>query len=90
MSVKLIKGNQRMIEELIANLLAPVCTYELGEVVGIESMGSEEDGYCVKIDTDMLSDVQVMVIEAGLSSRVQSGVLTGYEPDMSLIQNTFA
>jgi hypothetical protein len=38
----------------------------------------------------MLSDVQVMVIEAGLSSRVQSGVLTGYEPDMSLIQNTFA
>ena len=53
-------------------------------------MGSPEDGYCVKIDTDMLSDAQVMVIEAGLSSRVQSGVLTGYEPDMTLIQNTFA
>ena len=53
-------------------------------------MGSPEDGYCVKIDTDMLSDAQIMVIEAGLSSRVQSGVLTGYEPDMTLIQNTFA
>ena len=88
--IKLIKGNERMIEELIANLLAPVCTNENGEVVGIESMGSPEDGFCVKIDTDMLSDVQIMVIEAGLSSRVQSGVLTGYEPDMSLIQNTFA
>lgn len=87
---KLIKGNQRMIEELIANLLAPICTNENGEVVGIESMGSEQDGYCVKIDTDMLSDIQIMVIEAGLSSRVQSGVLTGYEPDMTLIQNTFA
>ena len=88
--IKLIKGNERMAEELIANLLAPVCTNENGEVVGIESMGSPEDGFCVKIDTDMLSDVQIMVIEAGLSSRVQSGVLTGYEPDMSLIQNTFA
>ena len=88
--IKLIKGNERMVEELIANLLAPVCTNENGEVVGIESMGSPEDGFCVKIDTDMLSDVQIMVIEAGLSSRVQSGVLTGYEPDMSLIQNTFA
>ena len=87
---KLIKGNQRMIEELIANLLAPICTNENGEVVGIESMGSEQDGYCVKIDTDMLSDIQIMVIEAGLSSRVQSGVLTGYEPDMTLIENTFA
>ena len=90
MAVKLIKGNERMIEELIANLLAPICTDTEGVVVGIESMGSPEDGYCVKIDTDMLSDAQVMVIEAGLSSRVQSGVLTGYEPDMSLIQNTFA
>ena len=87
---KLIKGNQRMIEELIANLLAPICTNENGAVVGIESMGSEQDGYCVKLDTDMLSDIQIMVIEAGLSSRVQSGVLTGYEPDMTLIQNTFA
>ena len=87
---KLIKGNQRMIEELIANVLAPICTNENGEGVGIESMGSEQDGYCVKIDTDMLSDIQIMVIEAGLSSRVQSGVLTGYEPDMTLIQNTFA
>ena len=83
MAVKLIKGNERMIEELIANLLAPICTDAEGVVVGIESMGSPEDGYCVKIDTDMLSDAQIMVIEAGLSSRVQSGVLTGYEPDMS-------
>lgn len=90
MAVKLIKGNERMIEELIANLLAPICTDAEGVVVGIESMGSPEDGYCVKIDTDMLSDAQIMVIEAGLSSRVQSGVLTGYEPDMTLIQNTFA
>ena len=44
----------------------------------------------IKIDTELLSDIQIMIIEAGLSSRVQSGVLTGYEPDMSLIQNTFA
>lgn len=88
--IKMIKGNQRMIEELIANLLAPVCMNENGEIIGVESMGSPEDGYCVKIDTEVLSDIQIMIIEAGLSSRVQSGVLKGYEPDMSLIQNTFA
>lgn len=90
MAVKIIKGDKKMIEELIANLLAPICTDINGQVVGIESMGSDADGYCVKIDTDVLNDAQIMVMEAGLSSRVQSGVLKGYEPDMSIIQNTFA
>lgn len=90
MAVKMIKGNKRMIEELIANLLAPICTNEEGQVEGVESMGSDEDGYCVKIDTEILNDIQLMVIEAGLSSRVQSGVLDEYEPDMDIIQNTFA
>ena len=88
--IKMIKGTQQMSEELITNLLAPICANENGEIIGVESMGSPEDGYCIKIDTELLSDIQIMIIEAGLSSRVQSGVLTGYEPDMSLIQNTFA
>lgn len=88
--IKMIKGSQPMVEELIANLLAPVCMNDNGEVIGVDSMGSPEDGYCLKIDTDMLNDTQIMIIEAGLSSRVQSGILKGYEPDMSLIQNTFA
>lgn len=89
-TIKMIQCEQKVADELIANLLAPVCSTEDGTVVGVESMGSETDGYMVKIDTAVLNDLQLMIIEAGLSSRVQSGVLSGYEVNESLVQNTFA
>ena len=89
-NMKMIKGDERLIGELMANVFIPLCSNEEGVVTGVESMGSEQDGYMIKIDTEMLSDIQLMIIEAALSSRVQSGVLAGYEPDETLIQNTFA
>ena len=89
-AIKMIKGDERLIGELMANVFIPLCSNEEGVVTGVESMGSEQDGYMIKIDTEMLSDIQLMIIEAALSSRVQSGVLAGYEPDETLIQNTFA
>ena len=89
-AIKMIKGDERLIGELMANVFIPLCSNEEGVVTGVESMGSEQDGYMIKIDTEMLSDIQLMIIETALSSRVQSGVLTGYEPDETLIQNTFA
>lgn len=88
--MKMIKGEENLINELMANVFIPLCADEEGLVDGVESAGSEEDGYMIKIDTEVLSDIQLMVIEAALSSRVQSGVLKGYEPDETLIQNTFA
>lgn len=89
--MKTITGKQAMIEELMANLCIPVCTNpETGDVIGVESMGSEQDGWSLKIDTDVLTDAQLMILEAGLSCRVASGVLEGYTVDENIIQNTFA
>lgn len=89
--IKMIKGDQALIEELMANLFAPVCMdKETGIVSGAEVLGSEQDGWALKIDTDLLSDAQLMIIEAGLSCRVASGLLKDYEVDESIIQNTFA
>lgn len=95
MSVKFIKGNRAQLEELVANLFSRVCVNvtEEGEViaVGFELNGTDEEGHVIKIDTELLNDVQLMVLEAGLSARIQAGVLdrNEYSINEDMLANTF-
>ena len=94
MSVKFIAGSKPQLEELIANLFSRICVNIVDEepvAVGFELNGSDEDGYMLKIDSELLSDIQLMVLEAGLSARVQAGVLdkSAYQVNEDLLANTF-
>lgn len=94
MSVKFIKGTKPQLEELIANLFSRVCVNVVEDevvAIGFELNGTDSDGYVIKIDTELLNDVQLMVLEAGLSARIQAGVLdkTAYEIDEDMLANTF-
>lgn len=95
MSVKFIKGNRAQLEELVANLFSRVCVNvtEEGEAiaVGFELNGTDEEGHVIKIDTELLNDVQLMVLEAGLSARIQAGVLdrNEYSINEDMLANTF-
>lgn len=95
MSVKFIKGDYNLLNELVANLFSRVCVNlsEDGEpiTVGFELNGTDEEGYMIKIDTELLNDVQLMVLEAGLSARIQAGVLDKslYTIDEMMLSNTF-
>lgn len=94
MSVRFIKGTRPQLEELIANLFSRVCVNIVDDepvTVGFELNGSDTDGYMIKIDTELLNDVQLMVLEAGLSARIQAGVLekTAYEINENILANSF-
>lgn len=93
-TIKFINGTRPELEELIANLFSRVCVNIVDEepvAVGFELNGSDADGYMLKIDTELLNDIQLMVLEAGLSSRIQAGVLdkTAYTVNEDLLANTF-
>lgn len=94
MSVKFIQGTKPQLEELVANLFSRVCVNIIEDepvAVGFELNGTDSEGYVLKIDTDMLNDVQLMVLEAGLSARIQSGTLdkSVYEVNEAMLANTF-
>ena len=91
--IKLIQGNKALLEELMINLFGVVCiNQETGEIEGVEINGSDADGYAIKIDTDMINDVQMMIIEAGMFSRIQAGVLSSelWTVDEAKLKNSFS
>lgn len=92
MEIRMINGSKPMIEELLTNLFVPVCTNAEGITMGIEQAGSDEDGYCIKVDMSVLTDAQIMVIESSMYSRIQSGLMTAndWECDEDILKNSFA
>lgn len=84
--VKFIKGDKRMLEELQANLLNMISED------GHELAGGEADGYCLKIDTDVLNEMQLRLLETAMNARINAGVLDAslYQVQEELVQNSFA
>lgn len=84
--VKLIRGSKEMLMELQANLFNRV------NAEGHELGGSDEDGYALKIDTDVFNDSQIRLIETALNARINSGILdaNAYTITPELVQNSFA
>ena len=68
MTTKIIRGSKAFLEEIVVNLLSRISEtcYELN--------GSDEDGWCLKINYDGLTDGQGRIIEVALKARQQSGV----------------
>ena len=58
--MKFIRGEQRMLEELQANL------FNMISETGHELAGNPEDGYALKIDTDVLTDMQLRLVETAI------------------------
>lgn len=84
--LKFINGEKAMLEELQANLLNMITEQ------GHELNGSEQDGYCLKIDTDYFDDMQLRLLETALYSRISAGVLPegAYPITEELVKNSFA
>lgn len=84
--MKFIRGEQRMLQELQANL------FNMISETGHELAGSPEDGYALKIDTDVLTDMQLRLVETAINARINAGVLPAdaYEVTPELVQNSFA
>lgn len=91
--MKFIQGDKALLTELTTNLFNIVCAGEDGIVNGVEYIdGQNGDPDSIKIDEEVLNAMQLMVIEAGMSTRIQSGVFPaeGYQINESLLQNCFA
>ena len=84
--VKFIKGDVRMLEELQANLLNMISED------GHELAGSEADGYCLKIDTDVFGEMEMRLFETAINARINAGVFNPaqYQVQEELVQNSFA
>lgn len=86
--MKFIQSTDKaLIEELVANL------FEIVAPGTVEVMEDPTSGTTsLKIDEDILSDDQLMVIEAALSARIQGGVLpaSAYQVNEHLIANSFS
>ena len=85
--MKFIQSTDKaLIEELVANL------FEVVAPGTVEIMEDPSGTVSLKIDEDILSDDQLMVIEAALSARIQGGVLPkdAYEINENLIANSFS
>lgn len=83
---RFIKGEKRMLEELQANLLNMIAEE------GHELNGSEEDGWVLKIDDEILEDIQLRLLETALSARISAGILPAnvYQINEELVKNSFA
>ena len=86
--MKFIQSTEKaLIEELVANL------FELVAPGKTEIMEDPTSGMVsLKIDEDILTDDQLMIIEAALSARMQAGVLPvdAYQINENLIANSFS
>lgn len=82
----LLRGDQKMLQELQANLVNMITE------TGHELAGSPEDGYALKIDTDVLNDMQIRLFETAMNARMNAGVLPAgfYDVTPELVQNSFA
>lgn len=91
--MKFIQGDKALLTELTTNLFNMICADKEGVVNGVEYIeGQNGDGDSIKIDEDVLNPMQLMVIEAGMYSRIQAGVFPadGYEINEAILQNCFA
>lgn len=84
--VKFINADKKFLEELQANLFNVVSDK------GHELAGSEEDGYCLKIDTDMFDEMELRVIETGIYARINAGIFPEnlYQVSEELVKNSFS
>ena len=84
--MKIIKGSQKMLEELQANL------FNMLSEEGHELNGSEADGYALKIDEEVFNDNQRRIIEVAMKARINAGVLdpSAYTIDEELVKNSFS
>lgn len=91
--MKMIYGDKALLTELTTNLFNMICADKEGVVNGVEYIeGQNGDPDCIKIDDEVLNPMQLMIIEAGMYSRIQAQVFPadGYEINESLLQNCFA
>ena len=84
--MKIIKGSQKMLEELQANL------FNMLSEEGHELNGSEADGYALKIDEEVFNDNQRRIIEVAIKARINSGIMdpSAYTIDEELVKNSFS
>lgn len=91
--MKFIQGEKNLLTELTTNLFNVICVDEEGVVNGVEYIAGENgDLDSIKIDEEVLTAMQLKIIETGMYARIQSGVFPaeGYQIDESLLQNGFA
>lgn len=90
--IRFIKGTEKEVKELEANLFARIITDAADGTVPYQALGSDEDGWTLKVDLSYYNEMQLQLIETAIKARMTAGVLSqnsGWVVDEALTRNSF-
>lgn len=92
-TTRIIKGSEKEILELQVNLFDRIMasSSEDGSLAH-QAMGSEKDGWCLKVDLGYYSENQLQLIETAMKARIMAGLLSPdtWQVNEDMTRNSFS